>query len=123
MPSWAWHCVVEIGAVRALVRIGWPIAGTTRAELGCAAAGAAAVMAGAASDSPASPPTAATGTTARAVTRPSFGPAARRRGAFGCGAARRPSGEHSQFRSFDDGWHPDGVSTGAWPVREVTTAW
>jgi hypothetical protein len=45
------------------------------------------------------------------------------RAAFGCGAARRPSGEHSQFRSFDDGRHPDGVSTGAWPVREVSTAW
>ena len=80
MPSWAWQSVVEIGAVRALVRIGWPIAGTARAELGCAAAGAAAVTAGAASDSPASPPTAATGTTARAVTRAS---ADRRRDATG----------------------------------------
>ena len=87
MPSWAWHCVVEIGAVRALVRIGWPIAGTARAALGCAAAGAAAVTAGAASDSPASPPTAATGTTARAVTRASAD--RRRDAARPSGAARR----------------------------------
>src|SRR6185437_13347880 len=35
------------------------------------------------------------------------GPAARCRAAFGCGAARRPSAEHSQFRSLDDGRHPD----------------
>src|SRR6266536_2609873 len=68
MPSRVRQSEVDIGAVRALVRIGWPIAGTARAEVRCAAAGAAAVTAGAASDSPASPPTAATGTTARAVT-------------------------------------------------------
>ena len=68
MPSWAWHCVVEIGAVSVLVRTGWPIAGTGRAEAGCAA-GAAAVTAGVASDSAAIPPTAATGRTVRAVTR------------------------------------------------------
>src|SRR5690242_17982861 len=61
MPSLVWQSVVDIGAVRALLRIGWPIAGTARAEPRCAAAGAAAVTAGAASDSPASPPTAATG--------------------------------------------------------------
>ena len=87
MPSWAWHSEVEIGAMSALVRIGWPIAGTARAELRCAAAGAAAVTAGAASDSPASPPTAATGTTARAVTRASAD--RRRDAARPSGAARR----------------------------------
>ena len=87
MPSWAWHCVVEIGAVSALVRTGWPIAGTGRAEARCAAAGAAAVTAGAASDSAASPPTAATGRTARAVTRASAD--RRRDAARPSGAARR----------------------------------
>src|SRR6185312_5812535 len=58
MSSWAWHCVVGMGAVSVLFKTGWPMAGTTRAEVRC-------------------------------------------------GAARRPSGEHSQFRSFDDGRHPD----------------
>src|SRR5690348_3272320 len=41
MPSLVWQSVVDIGAVRALVRIGWPIAGTARAEPRCAAAGGA----------------------------------------------------------------------------------
>src|SRR6266704_169324 len=122
MPIWVWHSEVESGATRALVRIGWPIAGTARAEVTCAA-GAAAVTAGAESDSAASPPTAATGTTARAVTRASAD--RRRDGARPSGAARRAGLRENTVNSapFDDGWHPDGVSTGAWPGREVTTAW
>src|ERR1700759_3158332 len=77
MPSWAWHCVVEIGATSVLLRTGWPVAGTGRAEVRCPAgaaavtAGAAAVTAGAESDSAATPPTAATGRTARLPIRAS----------------------------------------------------
>src|SRR5271170_4597627 len=71
MPISVWHCVVVSGAGSCLVpRIGPPTSGIGRTEATWAApaAGAATVAAGIASDSAASPLTAANGRTARAVT-------------------------------------------------------
>src|SRR6185437_4415238 len=120
MPRFFWQSVVDVGAVSPLARTGWPIAGTGRAAVTCAVAGAAAVTAGAASDSPASPPTAATGTTARAVTRASAD--GRRDAARPSGAARRAVLRENTVNSapLTMAGTRTGVSTGAWPVREVT---
>src|ERR1700677_3832799 len=72
MPISVWHCEVVSGAGSCLVpRIGPVTSGIGRTEatrVAALAAGAAASAPGTASDSAASPPTAATGRTIRAVT-------------------------------------------------------